>query len=76
MGKIIHNISLSNDGNLYLCMPRAENIPAPKDGWELTQCPLCGDDCYLIPVGKKILKDNEHVKAYCTRCSLKAGVSQ
>jgi len=76
MSKIMHKISMSDEGNLYMCMPRAENIPVPREGWELTQCPVCGDDCYLIPVGKKLLQDNPTMKACCTPCSLRLGVGR
>jgi len=60
-----------------ICMPRAENIPEPHDSWELTKCPVCGCDCYLMPEAMLVLAlGGGNYAAYCTLCALKAGVNR
>lgn len=34
----------------YAMMPMRKNIPAGQDGWELTQCPACGCECWKLPL--------------------------
>jgi len=68
LSKIMHNISISVDGSLYMSLPRIENVPSRKEGWEITNCPLCNDYVYLLPVGKKILDQDSNIKARCTKC--------
>lgn len=55
----------------YLCLPRAKNIPDPKNDWELIECPECGAECYMPPLAKRILGKNSNVNGVCTLCALK-----
>lgn len=38
-----------NDRGGWLCMPRLENCPEGKPGWEKVNCPVCGDPCWKRP---------------------------
>ena len=36
---------------IYLAMPLKKNVPVANDaGWDLTNCPECGQDCWQRPV--------------------------
>lgn len=55
---------------IYL-MPLVENIPRHgRDGWERTNCPICGEECWKTTLGKKFEKETG-AKGMCTMCGLK-----
>lgn len=56
----------------YAMMPMRKNIPAGREGWELTQCPACGRECWKTPLLSVVLKQG--AVALCTECALRKGV--
>ena len=56
----------------YAMMPMRKNIPVGRDGWELTQCPACGCECWKTPLLSVALQQG--ATALCTECSLRKGV--
>lgn len=53
------------------CMPLVDNIPYPSNlEWKLTECPVCGRECWETPmlaVAKKMGVDG----VACTDCALR-----
>ena len=59
----------------YMCMPMAKNIPEPKQGWQITKCPICSQDCYLSNDHIRIAEESKgNAKLACTECALKLGM--
>lgn len=59
----------------YICMPLKQNIPEPRSNeWELTTCPNCGNECWVIPLPKGITEAMFNGRL-CTSCALKAEIS-
>jgi len=56
---------------MFICMPLKENIPEPKNpDWKLTNCEICGAECWESEIAEKILKHGA-IKS-CTKCALAA----
>jgi len=63
------------DGGI-LAMPLRSNIPDPQRGdWKLTTCPICGSECWESDLHRETLKAEPDLRAACTMCALKAGLS-
>lgn len=56
----------------YAMMPMRKNIPVGRDGWELTQCPVCGCECWKTPLLSIALQQG--ATALCSKCALRKGV--
>lgn len=52
-------------------MPLKRNVPNEKDGWELTACPECGQECWKTPFLPIVIKQG--AVALCTECALRKG---
>lgn len=57
----------------YVCMPLVKNVPAGKEGWLKTTCPICGRECWNRPGFDEEL--NNMTKKACTECALQAHVN-
>lgn len=56
----------------YITMPLKKNAPQGREGWELTTCQECGNECWLLSQAKELLKkDSDFYNALCTECSLR-----
>lgn len=53
----------------YLCMPLKKNVPEGKAGWQLTQCPDCGSDCWKSPLPIGYTEDM-FTGILCTECAI------
>lgn len=61
-----------------LCLPcessfahcSEEDITAKHPDWELIDCPVCGNGCYISESHKKTLRENPRLVARCTQCAL------
>lgn len=59
----------------YIALPLKMNVPDPQhEDWKLIQCPVCGDDCWESDLAREVLK-SEGMKAACTMCTLRKGMS-
>lgn len=54
-------------------MPRLENCPEGKPGWEKVNCPVCGDPCWKRPEDAGVIEKSKLDGAACTLCALKKG---
>lgn len=64
------------DGGI-LAMPLKANIPNPKhDDWKLITCPVCGAECWQTDIAREALAAEPELRAACTTCALKAGLSR
>ena len=64
------------DGGL-LCMPLVRNLPdadKKQQDWEKVTCKICGEECWVSDAHKKILEEEDDIKAACTMCALKGGM--
>lgn len=60
-----------------MTMPLAKNIKMPpRAGWELKQCPTCGQDCYEQDLHRLTKQQFPQIEAACTECALKAGAGK
>lgn len=57
-------------------MPRLENCPEGKAGWEKVRCPICGDLCWKRPEDAGVIEKGNLDGAVCTLCALKKGAGQ
>lgn len=55
-------------------LPMKKNIPNPKNNWELTTCPVCGQECWTSKAHKETIKIGKLDYA-CTECALLGGNS-
>ena len=60
-----------SDRGGWLCMPRLENCPEGKPGWEKVNCPVCGDPCWKRPEDAGVIEKSKLDGAACTLCALK-----
>lgn len=56
-----------------VCRPLKANIPEAPAGAQLTACPVCGCDCWRMPLEPVPLPAD--CTAACTSCALKAGAN-
>ena len=64
-----------NDRGGYLAMPLRKNVPEPHDqGWKLTSCPMCGQECWERPIPDWLRESVDGI--VCTECALAAGSNQ
>lgn len=65
-----------SDKGGILCLPLDKNLNGDTKkkhpGWELIDCPLCGQKCWKMPTADKI-KAAQDVTCLCTECAIKAG---
>lgn len=61
-----------------LCLPRADSflnkqppIEETHPEWELIECPVCGDGCYISPDHVKTLAQFPTLGVACTQCALR-----
>ena len=52
-----------------LAMPLLANVPIGHEGWEIVECPICGEECWKRPEQEQL--EAQGVKAACTICALK-----
>ena len=64
--------------NRTLCLPREDSflhmtppIEEKHPDWQLVECPVCGDGCYISPDHEKTLALFPDMKAACTQCALR-----
>ena len=63
------------DGGI-LAMPLKANIPDPqRDDWKLVACPICGAECWENDLARQAMAAEPELRAACTTCALKAGVT-
>lgn len=63
------------DGGI-LAMPLKANIPDPqRDDWKLVTCPICGAECWENDLARQAMAAEPELRAACTTCALKAGVT-
>lgn len=63
------------DGGI-LAMPLKANIPNPqRDDWKPAICPVCGAECWQTDLARETLAAEPDLRAACTACALKAGLS-
>lgn len=65
-----------NDRGGWLCMPRLENCPEGKPGWEKVSCPICDAPCWKRPEDAGVIEKSKLDGAACTLCALKKGAGQ
>lgn len=59
--------------NIYLCRPLVEHVPNMENA-EITQCPVCGKDCWKRPELEANVKEEYfQIIPTCTECALKSG---
>lgn len=62
----------TTDKGGYICMPLVSNIPNGRIGWKRTVCPVCGRECWEMPVIEDLQKSG--AVALCTQCALQKAV--
>jgi len=58
-----------------ICMPATNSISTSMDGWEVTNCPKCGRECFLTAIAQEIIKVNKDYPRACVDCAMNKGVS-
>jgi hypothetical protein len=56
-------------------MPATNSISTSMDGWEVTNCPKCGRECFLTAIAQEIIKVNKDYPRACVDCAMNKGVS-
>ena len=66
------SISPYTGQNSIATLPRRENVPQGKEGWELTTCKICGAECWRnVPLLNQVKEMNPNIEEMCTLCALK-----
>lgn len=61
----------AGDGGI-LAMPLRDNVPEPAaDDWQLTTCPICGEECWQSDNARQALATEPELRVACTACALK-----
>lgn len=56
----------------YICLPLKSNIEKGHEDWKITECPVCGRECWESDLARKA-KSYGNMIGVCTECALKAG---
>lgn len=54
----------------HICLPLKKNIPDGRKDWKITECPICGRECWESDLARKA-KSYGNMIGVCTECALK-----
>lgn len=60
-----------NGTNGTACLMLVKNVKEPKKDYELSQCPICGQDVWVNDLARDLKEIAPHIKFSCTECAIK-----
>lgn len=65
---------LREQDRIIVFMPLQKNVPEPRNDWQPTTCPKCGQRCWLDTAGYEEVKKiygGRAIQVRCTECALR-----